>query len=863
MIAAPSAAFETEEGRDHNRPFFRFVISPHYFLPGVGAGLGTFVNMTFVSPEKLLVTTGSATASWTSAALRATVGEFPAEADVTYTLNAPGYVAAVEFRTAATAAGLSGASWAAVSDGGTVDLYEYYQWRVTWTGYRCMAEDAEEDADGLTAYAVDTAGDDYDSYASDGTAGDNTAYLDRMRIAGEYPIDQGDILEAGTLSLDVPVDFGSLVAGDHTLVLLNRDGKYSPGHKNFIFYGETYWHRKRLTIEMGYEGPAGPTDTITLYAGIILRWGPVRREIGGDGQLGATVAEVYSRDLIADLGEKRIGRPNSEGDPQPLWFGEYLAEAAALGDRTLTGAQKAVGFEDGSTNELTAVETGGDGAVTVITDDPYAGDYCVKFTATGTGAYGRGRLDLPATAQGTLFTVGLKFAEIPAAPVDKNMCFMELHTGAGSNFLLYVASDFTVWAYHASAGWKETNWVINENNGVWLRVSLALYVAVSGVFKVFVNGDEVLVWEHNWSTNEVLGGRAGISLSAAEAGWELHADSWEMCNDWQPQVWQVPGGPFESIGAVYHNGALQMARPVERVLRPEQSYQVWAPINQGFSTIGQWVPVYVAAETITEESFTRYPQFGAVVFAIDTEVTGSVLFRVRKNSLTHPVDICEALLGEVGADGYADAASFAAARAATPDDAVGCKFQDMTVAEALQSLGKKALLQIVGDHGAVKIAAYTGEAPGAADLVLDESLAVATTPTWPGENIKNKISARYGWFERNNRLRYEASDAQSIAYIGELDKELDLTYGSEVASESAAMVQNKVNALLTRLKMDTVVLEARASLAAARLELGDVVQVESEVLGAAAKYHVFGKRINMMPPRGAELILVRFRGEEV
>ncbi|MBI4643096.1 MAG: hypothetical protein HY743_05060 [Deltaproteobacteria bacterium] len=372
MIPAPSAEFEAEETRRSGaKPFFRFIINPHYFRTGIAAGSGTFVNCAYQAPDRLQVNAGATSASWTSPALRATVGSFPAEFSPTWVFSSPGYDGLLlELRTAATEAGLASASWAALSQGAPVSIYEYYQWRATWLAVRCWFFDTEGEMDDaamwfLDAYAPE---DPYQSYFTDGIPGETVAYLEAVRFAGEYLLPSADVKQNGALTLDAKEYFADLAAADHTLVLLNRDKRYSPRHANFIFAGETHWYKKRLRIEFGYEWPNGQlTDTIVLYEGVILRWGPAPHGVDQGGKFGEHVVEIYSRDEVADLLEQKVGQPAEDGAPQPMVFGEVLRQAEQLGDETLGDPNRTADFEDGTTGELTGVDAGGDGAVAVVT----------------------------------------------------------------------------------------------------------------------------------------------------------------------------------------------------------------------------------------------------------------------------------------------------------------------------------------------------------------------------------------------------------------------------------------------------------------------------------------------------------------
>lgn len=864
MIPSPNAYFTAQEARKRGaEPVFTFVITPHYFLNGVAAGSGTFTDMTFVSPDRLQVDSDAATASWVSPALQATVEDYPTTVEITFTVNYPGYTVVVEYRTATSSAGLSAASYAAVDSGDEISLYEFYQWKVTWTAYRSQAVDVVGDANSLTAYAIDSEPDDYVSYASDSVDGDNAAYIEDVNLAGEFTLARDDVLDNGEVSLDCSSSFGELVAGEHTLVLTNKDHKYSQHHDNFIFAGETQDYQKDLIVRMGYRRPGTSIiDSFTLYRGTIMKWGPVSLAVDKKGKLQPLIATVYTRDIISYLLKRRIGRPASNGDPQPLIYGTYLAEAEELADQALNDPVLSADFEEGTPDDLTSTTTAGSGTVTISADDPYEGDYQCRFNVETDSDKAWGELSSVAAFQGLLATVWLKFSAMPAEPGDKNLVFMRLLFAGGATADFYVDNDFRVWMYFGG-GYFETEWYLNQNDDTWVRVSLGLYAASDGILKMWVNGDEVLTYDGDWSGYPGVGLRVGLDKTirplGTSGGWQLDTDNWELTSGWEPQVYKIFGGPFTQIGTVYQDAAVMVAKPVSRSFTTPYTATSWWGYRPG---PGNWTTYnFTGAVPSSAATFTKDLVNGAIIFAYPQEVGGTVLARVTANDLTHPVDIIEALLTEAGVESYIDSTSFAAAKAALPDDSLACRFEDVSVTDAIKEICDKCLLHCVVDAGEVKLLPYSGAAPTSADLVVDKSMLSSIETTVDHSEMWDRVAVRWGWHDRNKRLRYEADYPEAPAELRDIEQEIDLTWGQMVATENAGMAKEKADRLLTRHKLQQEVVEASGVLSLARLELGDVVELDSAFYGDPWYYRVYGKRLSMSPPYGVDLVLMRHLGE--
>jgi len=89
---------------------------------------------------------------------------------------------------------------------------------------------------------------------------------------------------------------------------------------------------------------------------------------------------------------------------------------------------------------------------------------------------------------------------------------------------------------------------------------------------------------------------------------------------------------------------------------------------------------------------------------------GMVTARVVKDDTTHPVDILEDILIEVGLGAHIDATSFAVARSDTLSYQIGCCFENLQAGKAIQEIVSRCLYDFWVDRGIIYLRAYLGEA---------------------------------------------------------------------------------------------------------------------------------------------------------
>lgn len=860
MIAA-SAAFIAQESNPAAVPVFFATFLPHYFITGIAAGSGTFVDMSYVDPGRLQVDEGAGLASWTSPALAALVAQYPTSITPAWDLDYPGFDCEVEYRTATTEGGLAAAAWLPLVEGDPISLYRYYQWRVSFVPIRAWAYDTQEEAEAsdASAWALDAPDpeDPYESYAVDSAFAGTVAFIENVRFVGIFEIDPADIKDWGNCAEECSPTLGDLVAGGHTIVLANRDNKYSSTHANFVFAAEPHSEKKILRLEMAYRLPGGTyTERITLYEGTVQEWGPTPG--GGDkktGKLQEHTATIPTRDLIADLMDLKVGVPGDDGKPNPLVMGEVFRQLDQLADETLGGPDGEADFEGGDTTGLAGVDSGSGGVVAVESTDPINGTYYLHTEVPNANAYAKGRLNLTGAGAEVLFTALVRFAAIPEAPVDKNMHFMGLFDNAGNeNVQLFVGSDFRVSVYAASE-YKETDWYVNRDVGVVKTASIGVSGYAAGTLKVWLNGNEVLTWDADWSALSIKGGFIGPHNGGTAEAWEVDSDDWKIYPNWWPQLFRSPGGPYESIGTVYVEGAMRVG---PEPLSASQN-------RRGLRYGPAGVPVSLVSGVTKTTGVEKYPEYGAVAFTdYANKVSGTVAAYLRKDDTVHWVDAVRALLAVHGKDGYLDETAAAAAKAATPDDSAGYYFDNMTVANAINALASSCLFAFFRTGYLLKIKAYTGAAPATYDLELTPANLQNWSPIKREREIKNKIFVKYGRYPQNNRFSHIAKNEESISFLGMYDSEIDLSWaGSCIGSDNGPMAQRNANALLSRLVGGRLDIEEAVSiLTLMRLQAGDLVRVNVPDIGSPLIMEVAKKTVDLMPSKGTRLILNKYLGEQ-
>ena len=107
--------------------------------------------------------------------------------------------------------------------------------------------------------------------------------------------------------------------------------------------------------------------------------------------------------------------------------------------------------------------------------------------------------------------------------------------------------------------------------------------------------------------------------------------------------------------------------------------------------------VYVNGEE-TRDRVEAHPETGLIRV---TGRSGAVEARVTKDDTTHPVDIIEDILTEVGLQEAIAPEDFPLAKGLTPEYAIGACFENIPAAQALREILKRCLLDLWVDFGEI------------------------------------------------------------------------------------------------------------------------------------------------------------------
>jgi hypothetical protein len=141
-------------------------------------------------------------------------------------------------------------------------------------------------------------------------------------------------------------------------------------------------------------------------------------------------------------------------------------------------------------------------------------------------------------------------------------------------------------------------------------------------------------------------------------------DSFTFTGNPQVYRYQLFGGPFETITAIYLNGE-----------------ETWEDVDADPETGNIWV----------------------------SGKSAQVSARVVKDGTTHPVDIMLDIFTAVGLGEAVHQESFELAKSFTPEYAVGVCFENIPASQALRELLRRSLYDLWVDFGEIKIRAYLGE----------------------------------------------------------------------------------------------------------------------------------------------------------
>ncbi len=660
--------FEGSETRRFGaRPRWPFTFFPHYFLTGVTADSGDYLNCTFAAVDRIQVNPGAATASWTGPDREATVGRYPAAAMISWTENLTGYSVGVEYKTAASQDSLAAASWEAAVNGGTYNLYRWYKLRVSWAGFRCLAQEEIDPENPRAAFATETPAGPNASFATEGTGG--PSYIEGLTLEGEFPINAGDVVPEGQISQQLPLDFSDLGAGDYTFKLLKTSGLYDHLSPNFLFYSETNWWGKNLRVCAGYQRPGTQIiDSLKLYEGRLMTWGRPALEVDATGRPTFPGVEIYTRDLTAVLLNQRIGMPDSDGVPQPFVRGRIVADANELAAFNPFPPVREADFETGDLSQLSGYETTAHGTVAITTDHPYRGTYCCR-TRVDNAANERAviRQDLEVPAAAVFFQGNMYVAAMPAVPEAENTRIAGVADQAGNPIMdLYVDNDTRLWVKHPDNCWWDTDYFLAGYTGQHVQLTIGLLCASPGLLKVWLNDDEIFSKDdHPFDDVAAYSGWVGPRTGPTAETWDIYWDGVKIWNTWNPSLYQVYGGPYRSIDAMYVDGVVTPQEILNRSKRQRAlDHRLKTKVRKG--------------RKAGNANYVTYPELGAVAWLdYANPPSGAIRLGLTKDDITHPVDHSVEIIAACGHIDKINNARAAAAKAATPNDSIGVYFENI------------------------------------------------------------------------------------------------------------------------------------------------------------------------------------------
>jgi hypothetical protein len=197
--------------------------------------------------------------------------------------------------------------------------------------------------------------------------GQTPGYVAGLRFEGRLTLGETEILDPGSVRVDLARDFSELRAGDHSLVLDNRQGQWQSQGENFYLQGLD-WIQKKVALYHGWRLADGQDEWQLVYQGIVERLTGMAH-----GWQEQHRASLESQDRVAARLKRLVGVPSADGDRQPFMRGSYLAKGELV-DTTAaeisspvkagsgSGTLKVLGTYRGDSSQdyLLDIETGGE-----------------------------------------------------------------------------------------------------------------------------------------------------------------------------------------------------------------------------------------------------------------------------------------------------------------------------------------------------------------------------------------------------------------------------------------------------------------------------------------------------------------------
>src|SRR5574343_79470 len=548
-------------------PLLTFTIKPYYFSTGIAAGSGEFYNTAFSSPDSIVVDWQSVSGYWVSPILIGNLETWPANVEIFFESNSPGYEIVTHYRTSNDSQDILLESWSALVSGNSYSFQKYYQWRIVWLGVRAFAYDAQS-SEADAAWALDSYDpeDEYQSYATDGTG--TVASLSDAAFMGDYVIPDRDILDGGELTLESPEDFSDIISGEHTLVLANPpynafqptvEARYSPGHVNFIFRSEDDWYLKNILVHFRYTDSSEP---VLLYEGVILSWGPVAHGVDESGKFEPHTVEIYSRNKISFLMDTKLGVPDQDGTPNPLVYGINFAQAEQLTSKMIGDPEAVAKFESGTFAELSSTDAANGGTVSISSELPFEGNYCMRASVVNANAKAVGMFSMSSGYESAYFSCRIRVVSFPESPGERLACILEVrgkdNIGNPKCLKILVGYNGKLWADFNGAQ-EELDVYIDSYAGSWKHFAVGVKSGTPGKVRLWIDGNEEFGSdEYHFGSTQWSHAIVGVTLGNVAEAYILEYDKLEFWSSWYANMYQINVWPYESIDAVLVDGSLKV-----------------------------------------------------------------------------------------------------------------------------------------------------------------------------------------------------------------------------------------------------------------------------------------------------------------
>ena len=176
-------------------------------------------------------------------------------------------------------------------------------------------------------------------YESYGVEGEGSGYLANLRLTGRLSLPESEIIDPGSVGVELARDFSELRAASHVLVLDHRRGQ---------------WLNEPLASYL--QGPTGPGGSWTcIMAGscpaatvawqLVYRGAWQRLTAMAHGWQERHQARAESQDWVTSRLRQTVGAPTAAGERRPFMRGAYRARAelievtpAAVSEPVLAGS---------------------------------------------------------------------------------------------------------------------------------------------------------------------------------------------------------------------------------------------------------------------------------------------------------------------------------------------------------------------------------------------------------------------------------------------------------------------------------------------------------------------------------------------